>query len=52
MYSNYLFSEDLESLISVATKLSKKGYNYAIRKTPEGWSLETNCSVDVINKIL
>ena len=52
MFSNYLFSEDLNSLKPIAIELSKKGYRNVIRRTPEGLSLEVFCSVDVINKML
>ena len=52
MYSNFIFSESFEPLKNMAIVLSKRGVKCVIRKTPQGWSLETKASLDTIREAI
>lgn len=51
MYFNYMYSNNFYFINEIAKTLAMHGYKVRIKKTPDGFCMKANASVDTLNKI-
>lgn len=51
MYFNYMYSKDFYPINEIAKMLAMHGYKVRMKKTPDGFCMKVNASVNTLNQM-